>query len=127
MGRKVVTVVISKAIVDALQFDDFQKFKSVKYSMDEVKYPYGVEDIDMNQWTGDSYFSSRVDLLEFCGLGADCYEFDKLDEHGFAWVKEFRKFNQEDKEKWEKLAKDTGGQVRFRKPYGCEWEDFFTK
>ena len=43
----------------------------------------------------------------------------------YAWVKDFRKFNKEDKEKWEKLAQDTGGQVRFRKPFGCEWEDFY--
>ncbi len=125
MGRKLVTVVISKKIVDAINFDDFQKFKSVKYSMDEVKYPSGVEEMDINQFTGDDYFSSRPDLLEFCGLGADCDEFDKLDEHGFAWVRAFRKFTKEDKEKWEKLAKDTGGQVRFRKPYACEWEDFY--
>ena len=122
MGRKVVIVVISKAIVDALNFDDFKGFKSVSYSMNEVKYPHGIEDMDINQFVGDDYFSSRPDLLEFCGLGADCYEFDKLDEYGFAWVKTFRKFNNEDKEKWEKLAKDTGGAVRFRKPFGCEWE-----
>ena len=125
MGRKAITVIISKKIVDALNFGDFEKFKSVKYSMNEVRYPDGVEEMDINQFIGDSYFDSRPDLLEFCGLGADCYEFDKLDEYGFAWVKEFRKFNQADKEKWEKLAKDTGGQVRFRKPYGCEWEDFY--
>ena len=125
MPRKAITVVISKKIVDVLNFGDFQKFKSVKYSMHDITYPHGVEDMDMNQFTGDSYFTSRPDLLEFCGLGRDCYEFDKLDECGFAWVKDFRKFNQADKEKWEKLAKDTGGQVRFRKPFGCEWEDFY--
>mgnify|MGYP003141507928 CR=1 FL=1 len=62
MGRKAITVVISKKIVDALNFGDFEKFKSVKYSETEVRYLSGVEDMDINQFIGDDYFSDRPDL-----------------------------------------------------------------
>ena len=93
--------------------DQKKKFTNVSMKYDEF---YEFDDgstCHITEFSGDDYFTSRDDLMEFAGVEWD--DFDAIDDLE-VYVMRYYSFGDKDEKYWRDLAKDCPHQLRFR-PY----------
>ena len=90
-----------------------KKFTNVSMKYDEFFEFDDGSTCHITEFSGDDYFTSRDDLMEFAGVEWD--DFDAIDDLE-VYVMRYYSFGDKDEKYWRDLAKDCPHQLRFR-PY----------
>ena len=129
---KTVMLIVGKDIIKQVPSTERKKFEDLSKYYGEYYEDSDGEECYMGDFTGDDIFPERTELMKFGGETDDNWgEFDILDD-AEVYVRYYKKFNQADKDKWNKIAEEVGHpeQVIFRLGWNSKtsskftWEDF---
>jgi len=120
MIDKKVTLIIGNDVhkVNPELFDNFKYLEYEESFVDD----FGLRQT-MDYWPGDDFFGNYMEIFYFFGIGDD--EDSSKCKGLKIWFKEYKKFNETDKEIWMKIAEDSGypKQVKINISFG-EVKDF---
>ena len=131
-GKTVMLIIGKDIIKQVLPLTERNKFENLSKYYGEFYVDEDGEESHMGDFTGDDIFPERTELMKFGGETEDNWgEFDILDD-AEVYVRYYKKFNQADKDKWNKIAEEVGHpeQVIFRLGWNSKtsskftWEDF---
>ena len=120
MIDKKITLIIGNDVYNSNPelFDDFESHEYREYFIDE----FGSK-INMDYWSGDKFFGNYMEIFYFFGI--DDEEESSKCKGLKIWFKEYKKFNENDKEIWMQIVEDAGypKQLKINTSFG-EVKDF---